>query len=426
MPWAGAIVLGLLTGAIGGFYAGFIADQAVPWLRVPRMEGTAAVFVLAMAVLGFVVSTALGIAVCRMAGGEGNAGVARGFGAALLVVGGLISAAGALAWMQRERELVVVSPSGVPQGLDLAVEVRLPPGWPRPVPERDGATHVDLQSGRVFAGGMLRLAEAREEDGRWIVPATVAVPSIAADRVLSVRQPQQPTQYASAGIAAAPGAPDEGWSAWIEPMDGPGPADRRLGIRHRLVVRGPDTEAGRRRVAFEALPPDAPAEALRPFLSAAWRDQVREAAVRRLLSRPDEEALLIAWMGDPDPEVARDAMFIVGSLSIGKPGFVAPVRARAAEVVRIAEAIEPGAPDARRRLYDSVQVLATGVVATGVAMHRERIDIRPELRAMAEAVRPREGDGPPVLSERIAGTIELLDSLARSRAELERNTATPR
>jgi hypothetical protein len=426
MPWPGAIFLGLLTGVIGAFYAGFMADLAVPWLRVSRMEGNASVFMLFMAVLGFVLSTALGITICRMVGGEGNAGVARGFGASVLVVVGLISAAGALAWAQRERAPVLVGAGGVARPLDLAVEVRMPPGWPRPVPHHEGASQVDLQGGRVFAGGPLRLAEAREEDGRWIVPATVAVASTASDRVLSVRQPQQPTQHARPSLAATPVALDEQWSAWIEPMDGAAPADRRLGIRHRLVARAPDAAAEARRAAFEALPPDAPAEALRPFLSALWRDPVREDAIRRLLMRDDANALLVAWMGDPDPAVARDAMFIVRTLSPGTPDFAGPVRARAAEVVRIAEAIEPGAPDARRRLYDSVQVLATGVLATGTAMHGQRIDIRPELRAMADAVRPREGEGPPVLSEALAAMIALLDSLARSRAELERNMGTSR
>jgi hypothetical protein len=426
MSWPAAIFLGLLTGAIGGFYAGFMADLAVPWLRVSRMEGNASVFMLFMAVLGFVLSTALGIAICRLVGGEGNTGVARGFGASVLVVVGLVSAAGALAWAQRERAAVLVTPAGEARALDLAVEVRMPPGWPRPAPQPGDAPYVDLQGGRVFAGGMLRLAEAREEDGRWIVPATVEVASTAGERMLSVRRPQQPTQYARTAIPAAPTALDEGWSTWIEPMDSTAPADRRLGIRYRLVARAPDAAEAARRAAFDAVPPDAPARALQPFIAAAWPGQVRDLAVRRLLARPDWEEVLVAWMGDPDPAIARDAMFIVGSLSMGKPGFAAPVRARAAEVVRIAEAIGPDAPDARRRLYESVQVLATGVAATGVGMHRERIDIRPELRAMAEAVRSREGQGPPVLSERIASTIELLDSLARSRAELERDTTTPR
>lgn len=406
MSWPGAIFLGLLTGVLGGFYSGFMAELAVPWLRISRFEGNAAFFVLYMALLGFVVSTVVGIAVCRLAG---TGGTLRGFGGAVLVVFGLVSVAGALAWAQRE-ETPLLAVGGFARALDLAVEVRLPAGL-RPAPHRDGAAYVDLQSGRSVAGGMLRLDEARQEDGRWIVPATVEIPSAASGRILSVRQPQQATQYFPADIPARPAALDAAWRAWLEPSSG-APPDRAFGLRYRIVTREAPSPDARRRQALAALPPDAPPEALLPFLSALREDVAREEAIRRLLERPDSDAVLLAWMRGPDQAAARDAMFIAGSLYPATPAYAEAVLARADEVARIAASIEPG-PASAAMLQERAGMLVDGIVAAaGGLLHREG-DLRPGLRAMAEAVRPRETAAPRALTEAIDAVLAQLDAMAR-------------
>jgi hypothetical protein len=277
---------------------------------------------------------------------------------------------------------------------------------------------VDLRSARGggASGGMLRLAEAREEDGRWIVPATIPIQSVAAERMLSVRQPQQETQYFPTALPARP-VPEGPWSAWIAPV---GTAQgRSLGIRYRVVARGP-TPGGERRAALDAVPADAPAEALLPFLSAAWQDQVREEAIRRILARPDHVRLLAGHIATADHEGARDTMFVVGSLHPGSADFAAPVTARMKEVVRIAAAIEPGAPESQSRLYAEAHVLSTGIMAAATGLWRAGVDLRPALRTMADAARPHETSEPRYIAGELDALIAHLDTLDRARTALER------
>lgn len=101
MPWFLAIVSGLLCGVCGGAYGGFMATRAVAWLRISSFEGKSGYFVVAMILLGVILSTVIGIVGARLWGGPGLAGFARGFGAALAIVAGAITLLGGMAWAQR-------------------------------------------------------------------------------------------------------------------------------------------------------------------------------------------------------------------------------------------------------------------------------------------------------------------------------------
>ena len=103
MTWLPDILIGVLMGFAGGAYAGVVADRARSWQRISNFEGNAGYFVALMILLGFVGSTILGIVLCRMTGGEGTAGVLRGAGIAVAGVWAVITAFGALAWVQQER-----------------------------------------------------------------------------------------------------------------------------------------------------------------------------------------------------------------------------------------------------------------------------------------------------------------------------------
>ena len=390
MSWVSSILAGLLTGLLGGAYAGLVADRAAPWLRIPAFEGAAAYFTVLAAVLGFLGGTLIGIAACRILGGEGPGGMARGFGAGLLAVGAIVTAAGGLAWMSREQE-----PRAGQRPIDLAVELRLPAGAPRPVPHRDGATYVYLRSGSASSGGLLRIAEARQEEGRWIVPASLPMPGVAANRVLSVAIPGWPAQALRTDIAPNPAAPDPAWSAWREATAGAAEAGvpaMPVEMRYRVVLREEDASGAeaRRRAAYAALPPDAGAEALLPFLSAAWQDRLREEAIRRFLARPDGMAVLLEAIATADHAGARDAMFIIGALNPPQPRAAGPVRARAAELLAIIGAIDPDGEDSRQRLHAGALELASGVAAAAQGLRGAGIDLRPELRAIAAAAALRE------------------------------------
>ncbi|MBR0672851.1 hypothetical protein [Neoroseomonas soli] len=408
MPWLAAIFLGLLTGLIGGIYAGFVADRAVPWLRISSFEGASGYFVFFMGILGFLGATVVGITTCRLVGHAGEGGVARGFGASLLVVGGLITAAGALAWLQRD-----VAPLVGGQPIDLALELRLPAGVDRPSSVPWEAPYVHLSSGPNMrsSAGQWTPEDARLEDGHWTVPGRVPVTISEAPRILSIGRLAPDTLYAELPVPARPPALEESWSPWIATSRGSGtaspPPETVPQVRYRVARRAPRPPppppepgaADRRRDDFAALPPDAPTGEILAFVSAMWRDEVYEQALRTARARPDFVSAIAARIASVDHEAARDAMYVIGEMRPAPAELADAVRARAAEVVRIAESIDPAAEDSRDRLYAEAHELAIGVVAASFGLRAAGVDLGPDLRAMAEACRPREKAPPHAIAD---------------------------
>ncbi|WP_198372340.1 hypothetical protein [Roseomonas rosulenta] len=413
MSWMAATFLGLLTGVMAMIYAGLVADLAVPWLHISSFEGGSGYFVAFMGLLGLIGGTAAGIIVCRLAGG---AGALRGFGAAVLVVGGVITAAGAWAWMQRD-----VAPLVGGQRLDLALELRLPPGTGQPAGEPGYAM---LTSGprRRFSAGPWRPEEARLEDGHWIVPGRVAITTSEGERRLAVGGLVGEGQHVPIAVPARPAALDASFSAWIAPGPAAG-GPPGWEVRYRIVPHLPPApppppppgEAQLRQAAFAALPADAPTAALLGFVNAAWRDAAYDQALRTARARPDFVPVLAQRIASGDPDAARDGMYLVGSLRPVPVELVDAVRARAAEVVRIAEAIDPAAEDSRERLHAEAHTLATGVIVAAYGLRTAGVNLRAELRAIAAACRPREKDSPNAIA----------DSAERAAAQLDQ-PETPR
>src|SRR5262249_48601759 len=113
-----------------------------------------------------------------------------------------------------------------------------------------------------------------------------------------------------------------------------------------------------------------------------------------------------------DHETARVAMYFVGELEPPPAGVADAVRARCAEIVRVAESIDPQAEDSCPQLYARVHTLSTGVTAAAHGLRRAGVDIRPELKAVAAATGPREKVGPRDIAgpcERIIAYFDKLD-----------------
>lgn len=238
MSWPLTLLFGLLTGFAGAAYGGVMADLAVRWLRISSFEGGSGYFVVFNILFAFLGSTIAGLVVCRLAGGPGLGGVARGFGASLALVFVVVSALGALAWAQQEVEPLV---AGEP--VDVEVQLRFPPGAARPEQPSASNSYVALQSrsGRSGRTAGLRFAEAREEEGRWIVPATIPLHATAADRILSVAWNGE-TQFFNTAMPARPTRLDADWGPWLTPYLGnltPPPPEAAFAMRYRLVRRPP-------------------------------------------------------------------------------------------------------------------------------------------------------------------------------------------
>jgi hypothetical protein len=184
-------------------------------------------------------------------------------------------------------------------------------------------------------------------------------------------------------------------------LDGPAPTP--------MVTERPES-------AFDRLPADASTGDWLALMSLDTPPQIREQAATVLAGRMDLVPALVARIAAPDPVVARDAMYFIGQLKPPPPAVAEAVKARAVDIIHMAEAIDPAAPDSRERLYAQAHVLATGVLAAAHGLQLAGIDLRPELRAMAEATREREKAAPRDIAdaaERITAYFDQLESVKR-------------
>lgn len=423
MHWFAIICFGLLTGLIGAVYGGFMADLAVGWLRISSFEGGAGYFVVFMILLAFGGSLIAGLVICALAGGPGWRGMLRGFGSAVAAVVLVISALGVFAWATADREPLV---AGHP--VDIAVEVRLPAGAKRPEGKASGNDYAALLSGSGSKSRLdyLRLDQAREENGRWILPAQIPVHVTEGHRVLSVKLTDRDTQFFDTPIPARPAAIDAAWSDWLTApylgnLTKPAP-DAALAVRYRVVARPPPSPPPARhepnpqerlQAAYDTLSSEAATEEWLALTVLEAPEHVRSGALKTVAHRSDFAAALAARIASKDPLVARDAMYLVGAMELPPAALGEPVRARAAEVIRIAEAIDPAAEDSRDRLYEAAFELASGVKAASFGLRRAGVDIRPELRAMAAAARPREKSPPHAIADDLDRIVAHFDQLER-------------
>jgi hypothetical protein len=157
-----------------------------------------------------------------------------------------------------------------------------------------------------------------------------------------------------------------------------------------------------RRAAFGSLPPDAPVEARLPFLAPNWADDtVRRDAVSALLSRADAGAALHATSASAKPPALRDLIVLFCALHLPDAADAGLMRARLADVTRLATAFDPHAASSRARLYHGGHALATGAIADAIGLWRAWTCARscapwpPPGRARAARPRPcrRRGGG---------------------------------
>lgn len=415
MAWLPTILLGLLIGLAAGVYGGVVADAAVPWLRISAREGGAGIFVALMILLGFIGGSILGMVLCRLTGGPGLTGAARGFGIGLAGVFGVITLLGGLAWLSREVEPLIGG-----QPLNLAVEIRLAEGAAQPVVADGVYTYVSLHSGpqRSGSGGPLDIGDARLEDGRWIIPGSVPIHVSVGERVIGVMLSGDATRFFSSDVPARPASAGAAWSAWQQPSSVSGtPEGPAFELRYRVVLRPPppppEVVEWPEPAGPAPLPEaEAPTEEWLAFITVSTPPEIRARAVEAVREREDFIPLLAARIAAEDPDTARDAMYLVGEMRPPPAALGEAVRRRARGVVAIADSIDPAAEDSRTMLYDQAHTVATGVLAAAFGLRVAGVDLRPELRALADAAGPRE-KAPADLAASATRIIDYFDRLDR-------------
>ena len=214
MGWLASLLVALLSAGVGLFAAGFVMNACVGWYRVSSFEGKAGYAVVAVALLGGIAAFVVGLVTARLAPTGGFAGFARSVGIAWALVLGA-----ALLAMGLARALADIPPTldGVP--LRLEVEVRLPVDVKVAPAATDGASYVHLHSvvrrtARKSVQGDLRLADARHEDGRVVVPASAPLFTQRGARSLGFKvEGLEPFGFL-VPLPRRPSRAHEAWSEW--------------------------------------------------------------------------------------------------------------------------------------------------------------------------------------------------------------------
>lgn len=216
--WIQSIGVGLLTGMVGLVGLGILANVWVSWFRISSFEGGAGFFVVGLALLGGLLGFVVGVIVARIAVRGGKGSFLKALGAAWGTAAGLLLVAAGISWF-----LADIPPSLDGRPLMLEVELRLPVDAPPPTAVvTNGASGPYLSLASVVFGrqraaqrGELRLAEARRENGRWIVPGEVEVFTWRGRRALGYSLKGEPQTGFLVPLPAWPGREFEAWSEWL-------------------------------------------------------------------------------------------------------------------------------------------------------------------------------------------------------------------
>jgi hypothetical protein len=234
MSWPASLLVAVLSAVTGAVVAGVIASAAMGWYRVSSFEGQSAYAVVFLALLGMAGGLVAGLIVARLVAAGASPGMVRALALSQAVTIGVILLMGGVA-----RALADVPPRLGGRTLLLAVEVRWPEGRTPPEDEA-GEWRVRLSAAR---GGAVRASrtgplwreDARQEDGRWVVPGAVEIFTGRGQRLLAV----EPAELLELGfILPLPGRPGRAhreWSEWL-PRGRAGGAPLPDGFRYRFRV----------------------------------------------------------------------------------------------------------------------------------------------------------------------------------------------
>jgi hypothetical protein len=167
---------------------------------------------------------------------------------------------------------------------------------------------------------------------------------------------------------------------------------------------------------FRALTPESPMSDWLLFLESAKSEKNRTAAREAIVNRPTYVADLRGMIDSTNMANVKKALWFISETPKPPVEIADAVRGRARFVVSVAEKIDPGAPDSEEILKSKVADVADGVRRASWALFRVGVDLRPELRAMSEACRPREKSNLHEISFECDAMIQFIDQAEQKAA----------
>lgn len=234
MHWIYSALAALLPAAAGLLCGGVLGQKCVRWLRISSFEGGSGYAVIGMALLGAAAGFVTGL-VCTLArNSDGAAGYDSTAGIALLWVLGLTGAALALC-----RLCAQVPPRLNGALLMLEIEMQLPAGLAAAA-EKPGTLRLYAVSGRTARHsweGQWFPQQAREEDGRIVVPGAVPLETDRGRRMIGVQWNGEDFTGYLVPLPGRPGREFLTWSAWGPRPQPPLPAWPETQPRYRFRIQ---------------------------------------------------------------------------------------------------------------------------------------------------------------------------------------------
>jgi len=224
--------------------AGVAAAVWAAWYHVSSREGEAGYFVVGIALLGLIGGLVVGVICARIVAASASPGFLRAVQLSLTATLGLLVLATAIARLGADFPPTI-------DGKEIAVEieVRLPAGMAGPSPNQLSglqwmATITADSGARRQSMNQMDAGRARQEDGRWIVPARVHLHTSDAGKSLGITLADDSrSQFFQLPLASRPTRADMSWSAWqTEPHTGdlaPIPATEAVAMRYRVQFYEP-------------------------------------------------------------------------------------------------------------------------------------------------------------------------------------------
>lgn len=328
MNWPLSFLIAAITGVIGLIAAGLITIAYQDWYHVSIRDAGAGFAVIIIALLGGVAAFIFGLIVARFVG--------PGFGKALGCSAGIVlGIAGLLAL--RFYLGADFPPTIGGERLMLEFEIQLPVGHARPSGEMQFGIRTSAKRTRFAAeAGEMKWSEARLENDRWILPAEVSLFTSRGHLTMNATVGGADIGEFAVPLPRRPGKADEQWSGWFPqppPGEPPWPESKssfRFRVRRIPPPPPPPTAAeyeaqaeAEAQAKFDSIPADSPVTAWLEYTELHIPEKRRNAAVQRILGKPEfvTELNTLMLTDGPYDEAARAAaaaLYFIGRME--KPG----------------------------------------------------------------------------------------------------------
>lgn len=404
MGWFASTIVALVSGAFGLVVGGLIAAACIEWYRMSGFEGKSGYFLVATALLSGLVGVVIGFVSSRVVAALAAPGFFKALGGSLaiiLVCGGVVTL---VAWLRAD-----IAPEIDGAELNLEIELRLAAGATIPRAEPAGASFTLGSSvdhvRRATRAGELRLAEARLENGRWIIPGSVFLFTARGLRSIDVQLGGQTVGGFIVPLPARPGREFLQWSDWGprgRSAEQPWPeTESSYRFRVARIVREPTAPTAEElqlekerklQAAFEAVRPNAPISAWFPYTHNGAPPERVGIAIHHIAEKKNYAAELGALIAVDDAQAAAAAMYLVQHLPQPPAALLGPVAAAGRQIAALLRKFNatPAAQDPGLAGAADISIRFSAWISAARTL-REACggDFVPELREILELSRVR-------------------------------------